>query len=336
MKANAVFRLMPVLAGFLLGRATSAHQSVAGFSSIPIPKLAAGGDWQETLLKATTNGAWMVGSARFGVQYYSVPQEAAKILENRPPAEVLPVLAKLRLSAPRWKADVLDVWTGIVRKGLHGTPYTITNSYALCQSRGLLLPIFSNIFYAPGRMQPTPPIFTNWISVYNYTDCHARPVRANVSAGEQDILKVAEKSPLDIRVEGQKISKYGDPELVQAVQKLSDIPRPWTVPQMIGLFEKETGERAQFLAKVLAASHDPRAALALGKALDDPGFYKAYAANSALFDYFVGDDTYGLPPENHLVIWAGNGLDLTIPAAHRWWIINRSQLETEVAKMHKP
>jgi len=74
---------------------------------------------------------------------------------------------------------------------------------------------------------------------------------------------------------------------------------------------------------------------ALGKALDDHGFAKCNAAYSALFDYFVGDDTYGLPPENRLFIWAGNALPLTDAAADRWWAINRSQLEAEVNKMQE-
>jgi hypothetical protein len=295
----------------------------------------AGGDWQITLQDTTTNASWMAGSARLGIQYYSVPEEAAKILESRPPAELLPFLAKLRASAPSWQTNVLDEWTGIVREGLHGRPYTITNSYAIISNRGMLLPIFNNMFGSLSRLDSTPPIFTNWIPVYNYKDNHGRPIRANASAEEQDILKFAAKNPIGYR-EDHEIPKYGDPYLVQAADKLSDIPRPWTVPKMIRLFEKEKGERSRYLARVLAASRDPRAALVLGQALDDPGFDKHNGAHSALFDYFVEDDSYGLPPENRLFIWAENALDLTIPAADRWWAINRSQLEAEVNKMQNP
>lgn len=332
MKPKLILCLAFVLSGIPFGCA--AHHSASPFLSTPMQIPVAAGDWQSTLREAMTNGAWMAGSAWLGIQFYSVPEEAAKILESRPLAELLPFLAKLRASAPSWQTNVLDEWTRIVREDLPGTPYTITNSYALMDIRGELLPIFNNMFGGPSRFgPPTPPIFTNWIPVYNYTDNYSRPIRANASAEEQDILKFAEKNAIGYR--GHKTPKYGDPFLVQAADKLSDIPRPWTVPNMIRLFEQEKGERSEYLARVLAASRDPRAAVALGKALDDPG-YKGFGACSSLFDYFVGDDSYGLPPENRLFIWAGNALDLTIPAAHRWWVINRSQLEAEVNKIQKP
>src|SRR5207247_454792 len=124
------------------------------------------------------------------------------------------------------------------------------------------------------------------------------------SAEEQDILKAVLKNPLGITTDG-KPAKYGDPNLDMAVKGLSDISQPWTVPKLAKIFNSESSEwvrkikqlitekknqmwasssdedrRIAHLARVLAASRDPRAALTLGNVLkteDFPFFAKIEA-----------------------------------------------------------
>ena len=59
---------------------------------------------------------------------YTVPADAAKILESQPKPELLPFLAKLRMEPPPWKAGIVDEWITIVRDGLHGRPGVITGT----------------------------------------------------------------------------------------------------------------------------------------------------------------------------------------------------------------
>ena len=187
---------------------------------------------------------------------------------------------------------------------------------------------------------------------------------------EGDILEMAKERPLGVRVDGQ-LARYGDPVLAAAVDHLSDVPHPWTVPQFIRLFNQTSSEwlrkleatraarrnemwpewrtelqRRQDLARILAASRDPRAALALGRTLDDtartaspPGreltfgpplggeFPNAVAIFEAIFDYYVADINYGLPPEEWQGVVAGKSYDFTVPAVRRWWAANRVRLE---------
>jgi hypothetical protein len=81
------------------------------------------------------------------------------------------------------------------------------------------------------------------------------------------------------------------------------------------------------LARVLAASRDPRAAVVLGRTLDNPSFPGGAEIILALFDYFVRDLNYGLPPERRQFGTFGfadfNG------AVSRWWKANRDILEMQ-------
>lgn len=113
--------------------------------------------WQEskacqlTLRNAITNAAapWMVPFGSIGIMQYTVPADAANILESRPASELLPFLAELRTEPPAWKAGVVDEWIVIVRWGLRGTPSVLTNTMTTPE----------------GVVDPMPDI-----PVYNYTD----------------------------------------------------------------------------------------------------------------------------------------------------------------------
>ena len=147
--------------------------------------------------------------------------------------------------------------------------------------------------------------------------------------------------------------------LARAENNLSDIPRPWTVPKMIGIFKRESEawprrivllpkqtdtdtekmtlewrrslRRCRDLALVLAASRDPRAVVALGDMLDAE-YPDKNGVIVALFDYFVHDMFYGLPPEEKAKGQQSlNGLDYIIPATTRWWNDNKARLRKEAA-----
>ncbi len=191
---------------------------------------------------------------------------------------------------------------------------------------------------------------------------------SRVRSEEQDILDSLKGHELEMGTEDPQThqlvpSKYGDPYLARAEEDLSDIPRPWTVSKMIGIFKKETAawprrivalpqktnadaeemerqwrsevKRCRYLARVLAASRDPRAVVALGDMLDTE-----YPDNDgvvvALFDYFVHDMFYGLSPEERAKGRQSlNGLDYTIPATTRWWNNNKARLRDAAAALGK-
>jgi hypothetical protein len=106
-------------------------------------------------------------------------------------------------------------------------------------------------------------------------------------------------------------------------------------------------QRRTDIARLLAASRDPRAAVTLGRTLDDtartaspPGreltfgpplggeFPNAAAIYGALFDYFVADFNYGLPPEQWQGGRAGRSYVLQVPPVRRWWAGNRARLSS--------
>lgn len=127
---NSKFLLCLALAldGSLLGCSTSSQHSAA---VAPPEKTAGETDWQITIRAATTNAAppWMRPfSEPLGTMNYTVPADAAKILESQPKPELLPFLAKLRMEPPPWKAGIVDEWITIVRDGLHGRPGVITGT----------------------------------------------------------------------------------------------------------------------------------------------------------------------------------------------------------------
>ena len=184
-----------------------------------------------------------------------------------------------------------------------------------------------------------------------------------VWSDEQDILTSLKGHELGFQVQDPQShrlvpAKYGDPHLVRAEQDLSDIPRPWTVPKMIDIFKKEREEwrrkiaalppgsestqlwmkwqdRCESLARVLAASRDPRAAVALGEAFEKWSPEQA-SEMEAMFYYFVSDYYYGLPANAKERKWeSGNLLELTIPATKRWWNDNKARLEKEAVALAK-
>ena len=143
-------------------------------------------------------------------------------------------------------------------------------------------------------------------------------------AEEEDILEIAQRHPLHIISSAGPV-KYGDPDLDDAVAGLSDIPHPWTVSKIIAAFEDERREWAQKmelrergansfteaqyeeeckrlrrLAMLLAASRDPRAAVALEKAYDEKPHFEFLKGRvmRGLYSYFLSDPRYrSLPKE---------------------------------------
>jgi hypothetical protein len=177
-------------------------------------------------------------------------------------------------------------------------------------------------------------------------------------AVEKDILATAEANPLGMTVNG-KPAKYGDLYLERAVNGLPDIPMPWTVPKMVGIYERERdvwlqhfqqaidlrgnrlapnwkaeSDRCGYLARVLAASQDPRAAVTLGATLDKSENTTIWdSAERGLFDYFVRDMDYGLPPEQrHHGILPGSFLVEESAAVGRWWVANKDALRKQAVE----
>jgi hypothetical protein len=129
MNSKLILCLALVLSCGLFGCSTSSQHSAA---AAPPKKTAGETDWRITLRAATTNAAapWMHPfSEPIGTMNYTVPGDAAKILESRPTAELLPFLAKLRMEPPPWKAGIVDEWIAIVRDGLHGRPGVIAGTF---------------------------------------------------------------------------------------------------------------------------------------------------------------------------------------------------------------
>jgi hypothetical protein len=125
---------------------------------------------------------------------------------------------------------------------------------------------------------------------------------------ERDILEIAAERPLEVSVAGTP-ARFGDPELAMAVDRMSDVPRPWTVPRIAALFDSGSGawlgkltevlgrgdslmwstadaerERLGDLARVLASSRDARAAVVLGRTLDNEDHPAGWAVAWAIFD----------------------------------------------------
>ena len=107
MNSKPLLCLVHILSCGLFGCSTSSQHSAA---AAPPKKTAGETDWRITLRAATTNAAapWMHPfSEPIGTMNYTVPGDAAKILESRPTAELLPFLAKLRMEPPPWKAGIV-------------------------------------------------------------------------------------------------------------------------------------------------------------------------------------------------------------------------------------
>ena len=133
----------------LLGLALVLIGGLIGCSTVPSEKATNEKSWQITLRTGVTNAAWMFPLHEpLGTMNYTVPAEAAKILESQPATELSPFLAKLRAEPPSWKAGVVDEWIIIVRDGLRGRRGVITNR--LTTAKGI--------------------VSTNEIPVYTYAD----------------------------------------------------------------------------------------------------------------------------------------------------------------------
>lgn len=185
------------------------------------------------------------------------------------------------------------------------------------------------------------------------------PCAAAAQTAEKDILDaVLAQSP------GSRSSaeiQSGDPFLDAAVRALDDtLPRPWTVPAMLALFEsattgwnqlqrtREAGNNqmwegsdeemalVSYFSTILAASRDPRATLALGRQLESP---EANRWNTRIVDglqrYAVPDPSYQLlPPPNGPI--AGNLLPVFADNVQRWWELNRFEVERRAAASPAP
>jgi hypothetical protein len=137
-------------------------------------------------------------------------------------------------------------------------------------------------------------------------------------AQELDILELAARQPRGVKLvypDGTyRIPKFGDPDLEQAEKELADYPRPWTLSKVLAWYrEADAGKARANLLWVLAASRDPRAALALGEALYDESLEVRWAATYGLLEYFNG-------------MAGSGGTEQHMAAAREWWEKNRERL----------
>ncbi|MDT4965940.1 MAG: hypothetical protein QOJ64_677 [Acidobacteriota bacterium] len=142
-----------------------------------------------------------------------------------------------------------------------------------------------------------------------------------VFAQDSDVLDLALRSPRGETVQNPDGSyrspKYGDHLLEQAVEQLSQYPRPWTVPRLITWYRRtSTGKTRAYLLRALAVSRDARAAIVLGESLKDDSLDVRVAASYGLLDYFMPVAIFG-GTEQHML------------AVQEWWEQNRERLKTE-------
>jgi hypothetical protein len=172
---------------------------------------------------------------------------------------------------------------------------------------------------------------------------------------ESDILDLAKRKPLQITVD-DKPAKFGDPRLAEAIEALTDLPRPCTVPATIKIFEQEShvwlrklkqredeknpqmwagweqeAERCGHFATLLAASRDPRAAVALCRTLDNPTFPGGIRVRviDGLYNYFLSDARFHKVPPEHTGVYAGDFTQI-VRQVKKWWALNKSDLEMRV------
>jgi hypothetical protein len=87
--------------------------------------LAAEQPWQATLRsesRIAASNIFCIPTFSGMQMHYTVPAPAAKILESRPPEEVLPFLSGLCGGSETASARITRDWALIVREGLRGTP----------------------------------------------------------------------------------------------------------------------------------------------------------------------------------------------------------------------
>jgi hypothetical protein len=182
----------------------------------------------------------------------------------------------------------------------------------------------------------------------------------SASAQMPDIIDTALENPLDAVLDGQPV-RFGSPALDHAERALRDgVPRPWTLQLILPLFnaaatdwmdaqrsrDTEGFDRSRqayrqalvdHLGTVLAASRDPRAALALGRLIeaeDAPGL--KVSTLHGLYDYFVHNPRYVAPAQPQRADGSpagggGNFADVLRRQVPAWLRTNRAQLEAEAA-----
>jgi len=179
-------------------------------------------------------------------------------------------------------------------------------------------------------------------------------------AAERDILDIAKEHPLGITVNNVP-AKYGDPDLAKAIDSLGDIPHPWTVPKTIELFQQEIvawqrklqhqrdiksdymwdgwereQKRCGYLATLLAASRDPRAAVVLGEDFGTPDLPGWFEVMTGLLHYFVYDPRYRqLPAEERRPVVSTNLIPIWNREVKLWWELNKKDLEAAATAPEK-
>lgn len=173
-------------------------------------------------------------------------------------------------------------------------------------------------------------------------------------APERDILDIATEQPAGITSNNQPI-RFGDPDLDSAEITLRDyLPRPWTTTRIHALFlaaytrlgeaQKQTNVSSQDrvtdewtalaeqLGSILAASRDPRAALALARVIESPERLMLTCGLASNFmTYFLGDTSYQSPPAEAPVPRAFNGCSEFPKQVHAWWLLNQKEVERRAA-----
>lgn len=173
-------------------------------------------------------------------------------------------------------------------------------------------------------------------------------------AQERDILDAAAERPAGISSNNQPV-RFGDPDLDSAEITLRDyLPRPWTTTRIHALFlaaytrlgeaQKQANVSSQDrvtdewtalveqLGSILAASRDPRAALALGRVIESPDrLMVTCRLASTYMTYFLGDTSYQSPPAEAPVPRAFNGCIEFPQRVHAWWLLNQQEVERRAA-----
>lgn len=188
---------------------------------------------------------------------------------------------------------------------------------------------------------------------------------ATTLAQAPDIIDAALERPVVTRVDGELV-RFGNQRLDEAERALRDgLPRPWTFAGILPLFEMamadwlagaDSADRVErneqryrdavvgHLANVLAASRDPRAALVLGRFVEESGSPPVRQGRfmRGLLDYFVDNPAYvGAPASSRAsrgggaVGSGGNMLPYLLERTQSWLVANRAQLEAEAAALNE-
>lgn len=165
-----------------------------------------------------------------------------------------------------------------------------------------------------------------------------------VSADEElDVLFLAMINPADVTINGTRLP-YGDRRVLEAEMALKDIPRPWTVPKLIKIFERESQDwskqlkekidacdpvmwpnhiedrkHLEHLATLLAVSRDPRAILVLGNSLETQNHPAGASIEHAFYTHLVfHPDYHAIEIKPSAGSTGGFGRE-----AKNWWSLNK-------------